>query len=85
MNSLMVIGKDNIRQFWSKAFETLADATLEVQDVETQGDLLVEYGTYTMKNISNSQAPQTFAGKYMVAWKNISGNWKLHRDIFNAD
>ena len=67
------------------AFKIFTDITLTVQDVEIQGDLLVEYGIFNSKNIADTQNPQAIAGKYVVAWKKINGHWKLHRDIFNAD
>lgn len=85
MNSPMLKGKENIRQFWLEAFNIFTDIALTVQDVEIQGYLLGEYGIFTSKNIAEPQNPQAIAGKYVVAWKNINGYWKLHRDIFNAD
>jgi len=24
-------------------------------------------------------------GKYIVVWKRVAGQWKLHRDIFNSN
>ena len=81
----MVKGKENIRLFWTEELKTHSGLTLTVQDVKVQGDLLVEYGTYTMIDNNDPENPRTFAGKYVVTWKNIDGNWKLHWDIFNPD
>ena len=81
----MVKGKENIRLFWTELLRTQSDVTLTVQDVELKDNLLVEYGIYSMKDNSEPSNPQTVTGKYVVTWKNIDGNWKLHWDIFNPD
>ncbi len=53
-------------------------STIEVWGME---DLVVEEGEYTIF-VEDSEEDN---GKYLVLWKKVNGNWKLHRDIFNSD
>ncbi len=43
---------------------------------------VIETGTYDMQLANNVSADK---GKFMVMWKEVDGNWKMHRDIWNSD
>ena len=42
-----------------------------------------EIGTVTLE--TKAQPPQQIAGKYVVVWRRIGGQWLLATDIWNAD
>jgi len=54
---------------------------LETQEVEVEGDMAYEIGHYTLRG----GGAELDRGKYLVVWKNVDGDWKIHRDIFNSD
>jgi uncharacterized protein (TIGR02246 family) len=75
-------GWQAIQAFWQGAIDMgLKEAGLETLEVEPHGDTAVEVGTYTLYVEGGQEAD---AGKYIVIWKRESGEWKLHRDIFNS-
>lgn len=59
----------------------LQSATLNTTDVISGGDLVIETGTYEMRNASQVMD----RGKYMVVWKQDNGRWRIYRDIWNSD
>jgi ketosteroid isomerase-like protein len=46
-------------------------------------DAAREIGTFALQ--TKSQPPQQVAGKYVVLWQKIRGDWKLATDIWNMD
>jgi ketosteroid isomerase-like protein len=47
--------------------------------MEIAGDTAHEVGEAILTLESGA-----FTGKYVVVWKKIGGQWRLHRDIWNA-
>jgi len=77
-----VIGKEAIASFWPAIFSMGIDsALLEIREVDALGNTAVEVSNYTLYLADGQIADQ---GKYIVVWKRISGQWFIHRDIFNS-
>jgi uncharacterized protein (TIGR02246 family) len=76
-----VKGRDSIKQFWGSAIQQLGvkDARLNTVDLEMAGDTAHEVGEAILTLESGA-----FTGKYVVVWKKVGGQWRLHRDIWNA-
>ncbi|XP_066266889.1 uncharacterized protein [Branchiostoma lanceolatum] len=56
---------------------------LKIEEVGPMGsDVIYERSTYTMKTEDGSVFD---AGKYVVIWKKVGGDWFLHIDIFNSN
>lgn len=80
----MVKGRAAIQAFWTKAAERIADFKLTTVDVKPLGnDAAREVGTFTLK--TKDQQPQEVAGKYVVVWQKVGGDWRLATDIWNTD
>jgi uncharacterized protein (TIGR02246 family) len=80
----MVKGRSSIEGFWKKAMEQLADPKLIAVDVQSLGPAAArEIGTFSFK--SKGHPAQEIAGKYVVVWRNINGQWKLATDIWNMN
>ncbi len=82
-NSEIVGGREAVQE----AIQGLIDAgikglRLEATEVEGHGDTAHEVGTYTLMG-ENEQTMDE--GKYIVIWKKVGDEWKLHRDIFNSN
>lgn len=75
-------GKQAIRDFWQGAMNMgIKEAKLDIQEVELQGDTIIEVGRYQLKGASDEVMDW---GKYLVIWKQEGGDWKLHKDIWNT-
>ena len=57
-------------------------AKLEVVEVEGMGQTAVEVGRYAL---SDAEGNVLDHGNYVVIWRKVEGQWKLHRDIWNSN
>ncbi len=80
-NSPMVQGRQRIQELWQSLINTGAKLTLSTSDVEAQGNVVYEVGTYELIFPDNKRD----AGKYVVVWRRQKGDWKLAVDIWNSN
>jgi uncharacterized protein (TIGR02246 family) len=76
-----VKGRDAIGPFWASAAQQLRlkDIRLQTLDLEIAGDTACEVGEAALTLESGAAVV-----KYVVAWKKVAGQWRLHRDIWNG-
>ena len=80
-NADAVRGRRAIAEFWQSMLDVGATSvTLDTVDIDETGERAVEVGRYRVM-AGDALADQ---GKYLVVWKNQSGQWRLHRDIWNT-
>ena len=79
----MVSGRENIKNFWKGAIESMnvSAVKLETVDFQAAGDTGIEIGRATLMF---SGAPDVTV-KYVVVWKQEDGKWKWHIDIWNPN
>ena len=77
-NSEVIKGKDILSAWGSMARSGIKDMTFVTTDITVSGNLLIETGTYEMKDSSRVLIDK---GKYLVIWKQQNGELKLFRDI----
>ena len=77
----MVKGRDSIKQMWGGIAQQLGlkDVRLDTLDLEVSGDTAHEVGEATL-----AVAGGTAVVKFVVVWKRVGGQWRLHRDIWNT-
>jgi ketosteroid isomerase-like protein len=80
-NSPMVQGRQRIQELWQSFINTGAKLMLSTSDVEAQGNVVHEVGTYELIFPDNKRD----AGKYVVIWRRGKGDWKLAVDIWNSN
>ena len=80
-NSLKVQGRQRIQEFWQGFIDTGAKLSLSTSDVEAQGNVAIEVGTYEMISPDNKRD----VGKFVVVWRRHKKDWKLAVDIWNSD
>jgi ketosteroid isomerase-like protein len=79
-NATAAVGTAAIEAFWSAAIEAgIEDAELTTTQVEASGDLAYEDGEVSLTDSDG----KTTQHRYLVVWKRVGGEWKLHRDIWN--
>jgi ketosteroid isomerase-like protein len=72
-----------IAAFWGAVLHMgVKDAKLSTTDLQGNQDWLIETGNYELFAEGNKSIDK---GKYVVAWKNENGQWKMYRDIWNTD
>jgi uncharacterized protein (TIGR02246 family) len=82
-NSEPVSGTSAIASFWRGVMGMgIAQVKLDTVEVESQGDLAVEVGRYTLAGADGGALDN---GKYVVVWHRERGAWKLHRDIWTTN
>ena len=59
----------------------IKNVKLTTEEVMGSGDVVVETGTYDLIGAADKSMDK---GKYVVAWKQEDGKWKMHRDIFTS-
>ncbi len=81
-NSDFVTGPQAIQEFWQGAMDMgINSVKLETIEVEGMGKSAYEVGKYQLFAEGDQMLDQ---GKYIVIWKQVEGEWKLHRDIWNT-
>lgn len=82
----VVKGRENIKQMWASAMKQmgLKDVKLDTLDLEIAGDVASEVGEATLSLETEAGKRQTAVMKFVVVWKKVDGQWRLHRDIWNA-
>lgn len=81
-NAGIIEGKEAMQAFWQAVMDMgVKEAVLEIIEVEGHGDTAIEVSNFKMKDTDGNVLDH---GKYIVIWKRVDGNWKLHLDIFNS-
>ncbi|HJR54414.1 MAG TPA: SgcJ/EcaC family oxidoreductase [Gemmatimonadota bacterium] len=72
---------------WFEEIPAPEGFTLTTDDLQVagSGDIAYEVGTYTSRGTSPEGESYDETGKYLVVWKNMDGEWKIVRDIWNGD
>jgi ketosteroid isomerase-like protein len=81
----LVSGREAIKDFWSNLIQSVnaTGAVLQSIDVMPAGDGLVEIGTAKLTISPQGQGTTEIEVKYVVYWRQESGKWKWHVDIWN--
>jgi len=80
----MMRGREDIQKYWRAGSEQVGDLKLTTEDVKPLGtDAAREIGSFSLR--TKVQQPQEVAGKYVVVWQKVGGDWKLATDIWNMD
>ena len=82
-NMPKICGADGIRSFSSIGYNSgIRNVVLTTEEVMGGKDAVVETGKYEVFVANNVSVEK---GKFVVAWKEENGKWKMHRDIWNSD
>jgi len=77
-----ITGRESIQAFWQGAMDMgIKNISLETVEAEGHGDTAFETGNYLLNDAAGSIMDR---GKYLIVWKQVGGQWKLHRDIWNS-
>lgn len=80
-NAPLVEGRSAIRAYYRNAFESAtAPAKYDEREVIVFGDMTYRQGIYELAMPDG----RTEYGKFMQLWKNVDGDWKLHRQMWSS-
>jgi ketosteroid isomerase-like protein len=78
-----VRGGEAVRAYWQAGFDRgLGGIDVETEEVIAMGDMAYETGRYTRTMASGQTAG---SGKYSLLWRQLNGEWKQHRLMWNDD
>jgi ketosteroid isomerase-like protein len=80
-NGSMVQERTKIQQFWQGFIDSGAKLSLSTSDVEAQGNVAIEIGTYEMISSDGKRD----SGKFVVVWRRHKKDWKLAVDLWNSN
>ena len=84
-NEAAVQGKTPI-QDWMQAYPPISNLQEQSLEIEGQGNLAYDRGTYSMTVAHVEAASTDDHGKYLTIWrKQGDGSWQISRAIFNSD
>lgn len=82
-NAPSVQGRAEIEETFAGLLASgVAGLTLESSEIEGHGDSAYEVGRYELRGAEGGVLDE---GKYIVIWKQVGEEWKLHRDIWNSN
>ncbi len=82
-NSSAITGRAGITAYWQGGIAAgIKGITLKTSEVQGHGDTAHEVGEYQLTAAGGLQIDH---GKYIVLWKKVDGQWRLHRDIWNTN
>ena len=81
-NGETVSGREAIQEAMQGFIDAGLKIRLETTEVEGHGDTAHEVGRATLTGEDGQMIDQA---KYIVIWKRVGDEWKLHRDIFNSN
>lgn len=81
-NAETVKGKTAIKDFWQATMDIgVKSIKLETGDVEQHGEMAIEVSKAKLLADGGEAIDDA---KYIVIWKRVNDEWKLHQDIFNS-
>ena len=81
----MVVGRKAIGEYWQGGFDAgFHELELGGIAVETQGDTMIETGTWAVKGPDADGKETDYGGKALVIWKKgEDGVWRMSQDMWN--
>lgn len=81
-NADFLSGRDAIQGFFQAVIDGgIKGLNLSALELEIQGDTAYQVGTYELVADGGVVAD---SGKFIVIWKRVDGNWRIHRDMINT-
>ena len=80
-------GKKEVLKSINEEFRAgVTDLALKTTDISGSGDLVVEFGEYSLNIKDGDELKGSDQGKYIVIWeKAIDGSFKVKADIWNSN
>jgi uncharacterized protein (TIGR02246 family) len=77
-----IVGKAAIQAVFALIRKRIHRIDIITQNITTQGEVAIEDGLYFHRAADGATLDH---GKYLVTWKQIDGQWLIHRDMLVSD
>ncbi len=83
-NSDIIEGTLAIKKYWTRP-EGVSTPYHKVipEEIKILNDHAYDYGRYEGRTKRKDGSEVSWKGKYVVVWKKVNGEWKIHLDIWN--
>jgi uncharacterized protein (TIGR02246 family) len=80
------LDRSAIAGFFAGAFDSgIVSARFTTAEVDGDDSLAVETGRYELfAEPPGAGTVRVAEGRYLVVWKKVDGQWRIHRDMFNT-
>jgi uncharacterized protein (TIGR02246 family) len=77
--------REEITAFFATAIQNgIVSARFTTQEVDGDGNQASEIGRYELyAPHPNGDRIRVADGRYLVLWRKVDGNWRIHRDMFS--
>jgi ketosteroid isomerase-like protein len=82
-NGPVVTGKGNIAEFLREQMIPVVQFNTDTDLSLVRGDMAIEQGHYRVRNVRRGSDIEE--GKYLHVWRNVGGEWKIYRIMYNTD
>ncbi|MEE9135169.1 MAG: nuclear transport factor 2 family protein [Gammaproteobacteria bacterium] len=80
-NSERISGRAAIEAYWAEFQASGIGAEITDTEVYAHSDIGYSVGTLVATDAGGATLDE---GKYVVIWRNVDGEWQIHRDIWNS-
>ena len=83
-NTNIIAGQSDIKKYW-----ILPDEIKTLHHKVTPSEVIIkdnyayDYGYYEGKTLTKDKKEVSWKGKYVIVWKKVGNDWKIHLDIWN--
>lgn len=77
-------GQEALEKYWTPgARSRISYHKITPEEIRFLGDYAYDFGYYEGQTTSTEGETSDWAGKYVIVWKKVAGDWKIYLDIWN--
>jgi ketosteroid isomerase-like protein len=77
-------GRDALEKYWKPGAKSkVSYHKVTPNEIKFIGDYAYDYGYYEGETTREDGSTLDWAGKYVIIWKKVDGEWKIYLDIWN--
>ena len=84
-NNTPILEGESLRNYWAQGFrngQVYFYHKVSPIEIKILGEYAYDYGYYEGESGSDEKRSK-WKGKYIIIWKYVEGDWKIHLDIWN--
>lgn len=84
-NRDIIEGTESIKKYWTLP-EGVSTSYHKIipEEIKILNDHAYDYGRYEGRTKRKDRSEVSWKGKYVIVWKKINNEWKIHLDIWNS-
>ena len=83
-NRKIIAGKTDLLTYWNiPEGARIINHKVTPIEINIENDTAYDYGYYEGKTLTKDKKEISWQGKYIIVWKKVNDEWKIHLDIWN--